>query len=62
MVIQDGKDGVVLGHEAGDASKPDLIGGKFGRGKVFLYGALLGYASDGNLDDGERDLLLEMCK
>jgi uncharacterized lipoprotein YddW (UPF0748 family) len=62
VVLQAGKEGAVLAHEAGDATKPILIGGKFGRGKVFLYGALLGYAPDGNLNDGERTLLMEMCK
>jgi hypothetical protein len=62
VVLQAGNDGKLLAREAGENGAPVLIGGKFGSGKVFLYGALLGYAPDGELDEGERRLLLELCK
>jgi hypothetical protein len=62
VVIAPGAQGKVLAHEAGDASKPILVAGNFGKGKVFLYGGLLGYAPDGTLDDGERNLLLEIAR
>jgi uncharacterized membrane protein len=61
VIITPGKDGKVLAHETGDENKPVLVAGNFGKGKVFLYGGLLGYAPDGTLDD-ESKLILEMIQ
>jgi uncharacterized lipoprotein YddW (UPF0748 family) len=61
VIIAPGSQGKVLAHEAGDATKPVLVGGSFGRGRVLLYGGLLGYAPDGTLDDGERNFFFEIA-
>ncbi len=58
VVIEPGKNGNVLARSKdGEAV---LVGGNFGKGKVFLYGALLGYAPGGTLGAGETQLLLEL--
>ena len=58
VIIEPGKNGSVLArNQEGQAV---LVGGNFGKGKVFLYGALLGYAPGGSLAVGETQLLLEL--
>ena len=60
ITIAPGKDGKIIARDADSA--PILVGGNFGKGKVFLYGGLLGYAPDGVLDAGETQLLLDLTK
>lgn len=60
ITIAPGVDGKTIAHdEDGNAV---LVGGKFGKGKVFLYGALLGYAPQGKLGAGENRLLHELVR
>jgi len=60
ITIAPGADGKIIARDTDGA--PILVGGNFGKGKVFLYGGLLGYAPDGVLDAGETQLLLDLTK
>ena len=60
ITIAPGVAGKIIARDADGA--PILVGGNFGKGKVFLYGGLLGYAPDGVLDAGETQLLLDLTK
>jgi hypothetical protein len=58
VVIEPGTNGKVLARNK--EGKAVLVGGNQGKGKVFLYGALLGYAPGGTMSAGETQLLLEL--
>ncbi len=58
VVIEPGANGKVLAHDK--EGKAVLVGGNLGKGKVFLYGALLGYAPGGAMSAGETQLLMEL--
>lgn len=58
VTIVPGVDGQVLARDKDGQAV--LVGGNVGKGKVFLYGALLGYAPGGVLDAGEMQLLWEL--
>lgn len=58
VTIASGAAGKVIARDKD--GMPILVGGSFGKGKVFLYGALLGYAPDGSLDAGETQLLMDL--
>lgn len=60
IVIAPGAEGKVIARN--QDGKAVLVGGSFGKGKVFLYGALLGYAPSGKIGSGETQLLLELLK
>jgi len=60
VTIAPGANGKIIARDTDGGAV--LVGGNFGKGKVFLYGGLLGYATDGVLDAGEMQLLLDLAK
>lgn len=60
IAIAPGPDGQVIAQNKD--GKAVLVGGRFGKGKVFLYGALLGYAPGGKMGEGETRLLHDLVK